>query len=160
MERVVDSQFRDVELEGRWDLGGKGLDGDLVAGRNEDSSFLDSYRAADEVDGDLGMDFHGEVNTNEIDVTDEGLIGMAIDSSDQGRNPLGSVDLEVDHDICSGRGVKGLSEIVVIDCEHMCMAVRGIRKPGARTVTSAVRGILQRDPRTRAEAMSLILGRP
>jgi len=49
--------------------------------------------------------------------------------------------------------------IVVIDCEHMCMAVRGIRKPGARTITSAVRGLLQRDARTRAEAMSLILGR-
>ncbi len=48
--------------------------------------------------------------------------------------------------------------IVVIDCEHMCMAVRGIRKPGARTITSAVRGILQHDARTRAEAMSLILG--
>ncbi len=48
--------------------------------------------------------------------------------------------------------------IVVVDCEHMCMAVRGIRKPGARTVTSAVRGILQHDARTRAEAMSLILG--
>lgn len=46
--------------------------------------------------------------------------------------------------------------IVVLDCEHMCMAVRGIRKPGARTVTSAVRGILQRDARTRAEAMSLL----
>jgi GTP cyclohydrolase I len=49
--------------------------------------------------------------------------------------------------------------IVVVDCEHMCMAARGIRKPGARTVTSAVRGALQRDARTRAEAMSLILGR-
>jgi GTP cyclohydrolase I len=46
--------------------------------------------------------------------------------------------------------------IVVLDCEHMCMAVRGIRKPGSRTVTSAVRGILQRDARTRAEAMSLL----
>lgn len=47
--------------------------------------------------------------------------------------------------------------IVVVECEHLCMSMRGIRKPGARTVTSAVRGQL-RDPATRAEAMSLILG--
>lgn len=48
--------------------------------------------------------------------------------------------------------------IVVIECEHLCMSMRGIRKPGARTTTSAVRGQL-RNPATRAEAMSLILGR-
>ncbi len=48
--------------------------------------------------------------------------------------------------------------IVVIECEHLCMSMRGIRKPGARTVTSAVRGQL-RDPTTRAEAMSLIVAR-
>jgi GTP cyclohydrolase I len=47
--------------------------------------------------------------------------------------------------------------IVVIECEHMCMSMRGIRKPGAKTITSAVRGQL-RAPATRAEAMSLILG--
>ena len=48
--------------------------------------------------------------------------------------------------------------IVVIECEHMCMSMRGIRKPGAKTITSAVRGQL-RDGATRAEAMSLIIGR-
>ncbi|WOQ16302.1 GTP cyclohydrolase I FolE [Raineyella sp. W15-4] len=48
--------------------------------------------------------------------------------------------------------------IVVIDCEHLCMTMRGVHKPGARTVTSAVRGIL-RNPATRAEAMGLIMGR-
>jgi GTP cyclohydrolase I len=48
--------------------------------------------------------------------------------------------------------------IVVIECEHLCMSMRGIRKPGATTVTSAVRGQL-RDPTTRAEAMSLIVSR-
>jgi GTP cyclohydrolase I len=48
--------------------------------------------------------------------------------------------------------------IVVLECEHLCMSMRGIRKPGAKTVTSAVRGQL-RDAATRAEAMSLILGR-
>lgn len=48
--------------------------------------------------------------------------------------------------------------IVVIECEHMCMTVRGVRKPGAKTLTSAVRGQL-RDSTTRAEAMSLIMAR-
>ena len=48
--------------------------------------------------------------------------------------------------------------IVVIECEHLCMSMRGVRKPGSRTVTSAVRGQL-RETATRAEAMSLILGR-
>ncbi len=48
--------------------------------------------------------------------------------------------------------------IVVIECEHMCMSMRGIRKAGAKTITSAVRGQL-RDAATRAEAMSLIIGR-
>jgi GTP cyclohydrolase IA len=47
--------------------------------------------------------------------------------------------------------------IAVFECEHLCMTMRGVRKAGARTVTSAVRGQL-RDPATRAEAMSLILG--
>jgi GTP cyclohydrolase I len=47
--------------------------------------------------------------------------------------------------------------IVVIECEHLCMSMRGVHKPGARTITSAVRGQL-RDPATRAEAMSLMLG--
>ena len=54
--------------------------------------------------------------------------------------------------ILQARGV-----IVVIEAEHLCMSMRGIRKPGAKTVTSAVRGMLHR-PATRAEAMSLILG--
>lgn len=48
--------------------------------------------------------------------------------------------------------------IVVVEAEHLCMTMRGVRKPGSRTVTSAVRGAL-RNPATRAEAMSLILGR-
>lgn len=48
--------------------------------------------------------------------------------------------------------------LVVVECEHLCMSMRGVRKPGSRTVTSAVRGQM-RDPATRAEAMSLVIGR-
>ena len=49
--------------------------------------------------------------------------------------------------------------IVVVDAEHLCMAMRGIRKPGASTVTSAVRGLFRENLASRSEAMSLILGR-
>lgn len=51
-----------------------------------------------------------------------------------------------------------LGVIVMIECEHLCMSMRGVRKPGARTVTSAVRGQL-RNAATRAEAISHIQGR-
>jgi GTP cyclohydrolase I len=56
-------------------------------------------------------------------------------------------------EILEPRGV-----IVVVECEHMCMSMRGVRKVGAKTITSAVRGQL-RDPATRNEAMSLIMAR-
>jgi len=48
--------------------------------------------------------------------------------------------------------------IAVLECEHLCMAMRGIQKDGAKTVTSTVRGIFQSDAKTRSEAMALIIG--
>ncbi len=54
--------------------------------------------------------------------------------------------------------LKPAGVIVIIECEHLCMSMRGVRKAEARTVTSAVRGKL-RDPATRAEAISLITNR-
>lgn len=47
--------------------------------------------------------------------------------------------------------------IVVIECEHLCMTMRGVRKPGAKTITSAVRGSFRDSDKTRGEAMALII---
>ncbi|MCF6506231.1 GTP cyclohydrolase I FolE [Blastococcus sp. MG754426] len=58
------------------------------------------------------------------------------------------------NDALKPRGV-----LVVIRAEHLCMAMRGIRKPGSSTVTSAVRGIFRDNAATRNEAMGLVLGR-
>lgn len=51
-----------------------------------------------------------------------------------------------------------LGVIVVIEAEHLCMSMRGVKKPGAKTVTSAVRGVMESDAKTRSEAMALLLG--
>lgn len=59
---------------------------------------------------------------------------------------------------CLNDRLDPLGVLVVIEAEHLCMSMRGVRKPGARTVTSAVRGIMESNPATRAEAMSLLFG--
>ena len=46
--------------------------------------------------------------------------------------------------------------IVVVEAEHMCMTMRGVKKPGSKTITSAVRGIFKKDVSLRTEVMSLI----
>jgi GTP cyclohydrolase I len=56
-------------------------------------------------------------------------------------------------------GLKPVGVMVVVEAEHTCMTVRGVKKPGALTITSALRGGFRHDPRTRAEAMALIRGR-
>ena len=48
--------------------------------------------------------------------------------------------------------------LVVVEAEHLCMSMRGVRKPGSLTVTSAVRGTFARNPATRSEAFSLLFG--
>ena len=53
-------------------------------------------------------------------------------------------------------GIRPKGVMVVVEAEHLCMSMRGIKKAGATTVTSVVRGNFRRDPRTRAEAMALI----
>ena len=56
-------------------------------------------------------------------------------------------------------GLQPLGVMVVIEAEHTCVTLRGIRKPGALAITSAIRGAFRKDSRTRAEAMALIRGK-
>jgi GTP cyclohydrolase I len=57
---------------------------------------------------------------------------------------------------CLNERLDPLGVLVVIEAEHLCMSMRGVKKPGATTVTSAVRGLMESNPATRSEAMSLL----
>jgi GTP cyclohydrolase I len=63
---------------------------------------------------------------------------------------------QVAESIMKGLSPKGV--MVVIEAEHLCMSMRGVRKPNTKTVTSAVRGSFRRDERTRSETLALIHG--
>ena len=55
-------------------------------------------------------------------------------------------------------GLKPRGVLVVVEAEHLCMSMRGVRKPGSKTMTSAVRGLFRDNDATRAEAFNLIFG--
>ncbi len=106
------------------------------------------------------LPFHGVAHVGYIPATDGRVTGLSklarlVDlyarrPQVQERITTQVADALVEH--LQARGV-----IVVVEAEHLCMSMRGVHRPGSRTITSAVRGQL-RDPATRSEAMSLLLG--
>jgi GTP cyclohydrolase I len=105
--------------------------------------------------------FHGSAHVGYIPNTDgrvTGLSKIARLVENYARRPQVQERLtgQVADAIVRKLGPRGV--IVVIDAEHLCMAMRGVRKPGSRTTTSAVRGLFASSPSSRAEALSLIRG--
>lgn len=105
------------------------------------------------------LPFHGVAHVGYIPADDgrvTGLSKLARLVEGYARRPQVQERLtsEIADALADRLGASGV--IVVVEAEHLCMSMRGVRKPGSKTVTSAVRGTMH-DPATRAEAMSLIM---
>jgi len=106
------------------------------------------------------LPFHGEAHIGYIPgpdgrVTGLSKLGRLVEVFARRPQVQEQITTQVADALVEHLGAQGV--IVVIEAEHLCMSMRGVQKPGSRTITSAVRGQL-RDPATRAEAMSLLLG--
>jgi GTP cyclohydrolase IA len=105
------------------------------------------------------LPFHGVAHVGYIPAADGRIAGLSkiarlVDLYSRRPQVQERLTTQIADAMTEVAGARGV--IVVVECQHLCMAMRGVRKPGARAVTSAVRGQL-RNPATRAEAMSLIL---
>lgn len=105
--------------------------------------------------------FHGEAHVaylpdNEGRVTGLSKIARLVDACARRPGLQERLTTMVADCLENALGPRGV--LVVVEARHLCMEMRGVRKPGAVTVTSAVRGLLRDDARTRAEAMSLLRG--
>ena len=106
------------------------------------------------------LPFHGEAHIGYIPSTGGTVTGLSklarlVDVFARRPQVQERITTQIADSLVTHLGAQGV--IVVIEAEHLCMSMRGVRKPGSRTITSAVRGQL-RSPATRAEAMALLLG--
>lgn len=106
------------------------------------------------------LPFHGEAHIGYIPSQEGTVTGLSklarlVDVFARRPQVQERITTQIADSLVSTLGAQGV--IVVIEAEHLCMSMRGVRKPGTRTITSAVRGQL-RSPATRAEAMALLLG--
>ena len=106
------------------------------------------------------LPFHGEAHIGYIPADDGRVTGLSklgrlVEVFARRPQVQEQITTQIADALVEYLGVQGV--IVVIEAEHLCMSMRGVQKPGAVTITSAVRGQL-RDAATRAEAMALLLG--
>ena len=106
------------------------------------------------------LPFHGEAHIGYIPALDGRVTGLSklarlVDVFARRPQVQERITTQIADALVSHLDAQGV--IVVVEAEHLCMSMRGVRKPGSRTITSAVRGQL-RNPATRSEAMSLLLG--
>ncbi len=105
------------------------------------------------------LPFHGVAHIGYIPATDGRVTGLSklarlVDAVARKPQVQERITTEVADALVEHLEARGV--IVVIQAEHLCMSMRGVHKPGSRTITSAVRGQLV-DPATRAEAMALLV---
>ena len=107
------------------------------------------------------LPFHGQAHVAYIPATDGRVTGLSklarlVDLYARRPQVQERLTRQVADALSERLGARGV--LVVIDAEHQCMSARGVRKPGARTTTSAVRGVMKTSASTRAEALGLIRG--
>jgi GTP cyclohydrolase I len=104
------------------------------------------------------LPFHGVAHVAYIPPVDGQIVGLSklarlVDLYSRRPQVQERLTTQIADALVTELGAQGV--LVVVECEHLCMTMRGVKKPGSKTVTSAVRGLL-RNTATRAEAMSLI----
>ena len=105
------------------------------------------------------LPFHGEAHVAYIPNTGGQITGLSklarlVDTLSRRPQVQERLTVQVADELVRTLDPRGV--LVVIEAEHLCMSMRGVRKPGVRTITSAVRGQFQRSVATRMEAMNLI----
>ncbi len=125
-EVIVDVESGNIHIDGVGDLCGQRLDLNSAASGEQDPALSRSDRRADEVERNLGLDLFAQVDAHKVDVANHRLEGMLVDRTDQGRDRGAPIDLEVDDDVRTRRGVQRLQKVMVIHGDMLRLSALAI----------------------------------